>query len=265
MDDFTETPQGIVVATAQHAAAISRIYRSVMIDPQIFLDLASPSTPRSDAALQFVKSNGGFLSPPDDADMQMAFQHGFCMVFLQDGEVLGFNRYITHSEMALQVFIAEFQLDASKDYSDGDSFTDWSGSKKLKDHKTLRRVHWIDRQQALIALQAAQAGLQNRATGRLAWTIDSAVSPDHQHLGIGKTLSNRMRSVLKPVTGYLAYRMFEIIKINNKEIVIDNDLSKKTFMNAPSKLFAYTEEDIQINTGIQITVRWNHWLKYFLS
>jgi len=261
MDDFTEIPQGIVLATTQHAEAISRIYRSVMIDPQVFLDLVSSSSQRSVAATQYLHTHGGFLSPPDDADMQMALQCGFCMVYLQDSEVLGFNRYITHPEMVQQALIAEFHLDASKDYSDRNSLTHWSGSKKLSEHKTLRCIHWLDRQQAQIVLHAVQAGLQNRATGRLAWAIDSAVSPDHQHLGIGKTLSNSMRSALKPEIGFVAYRIFEIVKINNTKIFIENDLSKKTFINAPSKLFAYTEEDIQINTGVQITVRWNHWLK----
>lgn len=74
-----------------------------------------------------------------------------------------------------------------------------------------------------------------------------------------------MRDKLKPGIGYLAYRIFEISKINDRDIVLENELSKKTFINAPAKHFAYIEEKIRINTDINITVRWNHWLKHFLS
>ena len=263
MDEITVTGQGVVTATEKHARDISRIYRSVLITPQIFLDLVSSSSQRSGAARQFIKSHGGFLSPPTETDMQLGLQHGLVMVFLQDGEVVGYNRYATDPETVHQALFSEFQLDPSKDHSDRDSLNDWSGSKKLKDYKTLTSVKWLDKEQALITLKAAHAGMENKATGRLAWAIDSAVHPRNQHLGIGKILSKCMRQTLKPSIGFLAYRMFEICKINHKQMAIHNDPSKRAFVGAASKLFAYTEEDIITNSDIHITVRWNHWLKRY--
>lgn len=262
MDDPPGTGQSVVVATAEHIEAISRIYRSVLINPQILMDLVSHSPGRSAAARRSIKSHGGFLSPPDKMDMQMALLHGLVMVYLQDGEVVGFNRYATDPETVRQVLFSEFQLDPSKDYSYSTSFLNWSGSRKLNDYKTLTSVRWVDRQQALIALQAAQAGLQNKPAGRLAWAIDAAVHPDHQHSGIGKAMSHCMRRTIRPTVACLVFRMFEISKINNVEMTVNNEPSKRTFVDSSSKLFACTEEVIRIGDDINITVRWNHWIKY---
>ncbi len=263
MHDSPEIGQHVVLATAKHAEAISDIYLSVLIDPQMFLDLVSPSSGRAATARQFIRSHGGFLSPPAKIDMQMALRHGLVMVYLQDSEVVGFNRYATEAETVRQALFSEFQLDTSKDYSDNSSFQDWVGSRKLNDYKTLTNVRWVDRQQALVALKAAQAGLQNKPAGRLAWAIDSAVHPDHQHSGIARELSNSMRRAVRPSVACLAYRMFEISKINNIDVVVDNDPSKRAFVNASSKLFACTKEEIKIRDDIIMTVRWNHWIKHY--
>jgi len=263
MDDLLGKGQKVVVATAEHAEAISGIYRSVLIDPQVLLNLVSPSSRRAAEARQSIKTHGGFLSPPAKLDMQIALQHGLMMVSLHDGEVVGFNRYATEADTVRQALFSEFQLDPSKDYSDSCSFQDWSGSQKRNDYKILTSVRWIDRQQALIAMQAAQAGVQNKPEGRLAWAIDAAVHPDHQHSGIARELSHSMRRVVRPSVACLAYRMFEISKINSIGVVVDNDPSKRAFVNASSKLFACTEEEIKIRGDIIITVLWNHWIKHY--
>lgn len=262
MDDSPGAGQSVVVATAEHIEAISGIYRSVLINPQILLDLASPSPGRSAVARHSIKSHGGFLSPPDKMDMQMALRHGLVMVCLQDGEVVGFNRYATDPETVRQALFSEFQLDPSKDYSDSTSFQNWSGSRKRNDYKTLTSVRWMDRQQALIALQATQAGLQNKPAGRLAWAIDAAVHPDHQHSGIGKAMSYCMRRAIRPAVACLVFRMFEISKVNDVDLIVNNDPSKRTFVDSSSRLFACTEENIRIGDDINITVRWNHWIKH---
>lgn len=265
MAKLAGTGQKVAVATAEHADAISGIYRSVLIDPQILLDLVSPCARISSAARQSVKAHGGFLSPPDEMDMEMALRHGLVMVYLQDGEVLGFNRYATDPETVWQVLCSEFQLDPSRDYSESGNFKDWNGSRKLNDYKTLTSVRWLDRQQVFLVLRAAQAGLQNEPVGRLAWAIDSAVHPEHRHSGIGRTLVKSMRQAVSPGVACLAYRMFEILKINGIDVVIDNDPSRRAFVDASSKLFACTEEDITISDSINIKVRWNHWIKYYQS
>ena len=253
----------IIDATAEHTREISRIYRSVVIDPQVFLDLASASSKRSDAARQLIKSHGGFLSPPNDADMKLALLHGFCKVYLHDGKVVGFNRIVTDPCEVQQAFFTEFQLNLSAKQPTGNNFPDWSGHCKHTDYKTLTRVRWIDRDEARIAMQAAQAGLQNNATGRLAWAIDAAVNPLYRHLGVSKAMSMKVRSALKPRTGFIAYRMFEICKVNDTELMLENKPSKGAFVDPASVLFAYTQEDIRVRNDIDITVRWNHWLKHY--
>lgn len=263
VDNLPETRQRFVIATAEHARSIAGIYRSVLIEAQVLLDLVSFSATRSSVARQKIENHGGFLSPPSDADMEMCLQHGLVMVCLLDGTVVGFNRYVTDPLTVRQALFSEFQLDAAEGYSDQDSFSDWSGAAKLAENKVRTRIHWIDREQASIAVRAAQAGLHNKVTGRLAWAIDSAVHPQSQHFGIGKALSNCMRLAVRPAVSCLAYRMFEIRKINNDVVGIDNDASKKTFVGSSSKLFAYTEEEIDLGNGLNITARWNHWLRHY--
>jgi len=263
MDNSPKGNQSVVVATEEHALAITSIYRSVQIEPQVFLDLASSSSKRSDAARQFIGSHGGFICPPDKADMKMALQNGFVLIVVQDGGVVGFNRYVTNPDTVHQVICSEFQLDSSKDYSSRDSLVDWDGSRTLTDYKTLKRVQWVDKEQALIVLSAAKAGVQDMDTGKIAWAIDSAVLPRYQRSGIGKTLRNSMRHALKADVYCVAYRMFEICRINNVDIDINNAPSEKAFGELTSKRFAYTEEDVRIRNDINITVRWNHWIKFY--
>lgn len=253
----------VVIATAEHARAIAGIYRSVLIGPQIFLDMASKSSRRSSAARQFIDEHGGFLSPPDEADMHRCLQHGLVMVYLRHGKVHGFNRYVTDPELVRQAFTDEFELNPEREYADPAELVDWSGNKKLNDYKNRTRVHWTDRKEALVALRAMQAGLHNQSNGRLAWAVDSAVHPQSQHLGIGKTLTQSMRRTVQTSIGFLAYRMFEIRKINNVEIAASNTPSERTFVDSTSGLFAWTEEEIRISKDVSLTVRWNHWLKRF--
>jgi len=253
----------VVIATAEHARAIAGIYRSVLIDPQIFLDLAGNSSRRSSAARRFIDEHGGFLSPPDEADMQRCLQHGLVMVYLQHGKVLGFNRYVTDPALVRQAFTDEFELNSGREYTDAAELVDWSGNKKLNDYKARTNVCWTDRKEALVALRAMQAGLHNESNGRLAWAVDSAVHPQSQHLGIGKTLIQNMRRTVQPSIGFLAYRMFEIRKINEAEIAASNTPSERTFVDATSGLFAWTQEEIRISKDVSLTVRWNHWLKRF--
>lgn len=192
----------------------------------------------------------------------MALQNGLVLLFVQDGEVVGYNRYATHPDTVYETLCSAFQIDSSTDYSSRDSFVDWAGRIRLKDYRTLRRVQWIDKDQALIAFNAARAGLEDMGTGKLAWAIDAAVHPNSQRSGIAKTLSSSMRHTLrKSDFSHVAYRMFELCKINKVNIGIDNGRSKKVFVDPTSSHFAYTEEDIEIGDDIGITVRWNQWLK----
>jgi len=257
------TDQQVVFATVDHARDIAGIYRSVLIDPQIFLDLASESSRRSATARQFIDEHGGFLSPPDEAEMQKCLQHGLVMVYLQHGKVLGFNRYVTDPELVQQAFDAEFELNPGRKYADTADLVDWSGNRKLNDYKTRTLVRWTDREEALVALRAAQAGLHSESTGRLAWAVDSAVCPRNQHLGIGRTLSQSMRRSVQPFIGFLAYRMFEIRKINDVVIAARNTPSERVFVDSSSRLFAWTQEEITISNDVNLTVRWNHWLKRY--
>ena len=257
------TDQQVVIATADHARDIAGIYRSVLIDPQVFLDLASRSSRCSAAARRFIDEHGGFLSPPDETDMQRCLQYGLVMVYLQHGKTLGFNRYITDPLLVRQSFTSEFELDPGREYTDIADLVDWSGNKELNDYKTRTHVRWTDGQEALVALRAMQAGLQNQSTGRLAWAVDSAVHPQSQHLGIGRTLIKNMRRTVQPLIGFLAYRMFEIRKINDVDVTASNTPSERTFVDSNSGLFAWTQEEIRIAKGVKLTVRWNHWLKRY--
>jgi hypothetical protein len=265
VDSAPEIDKQIVVATAKHARQIDEVYRSVQLDPQILLDLVCESAHRSKTARQQIMGHGGFLSPPDDEDMQRCMRHGLAMVHLRGGEVVGYNRYITDPAIIWQTLFSEFQLDADEIYSGEDSFLDWSGSKKLKANKTLTRIHWVDRQQAQMVMSGARAGLHNRPTGRLVWAIDAAVHPTSHNLGIGKTLSRHMKQKVTPAASFLAYRLFELRKINDVDIGLDNKPSKNAFVDAASKYFAYTDEVIEFSEDLKLTVRWNHWLKHYNS
>jgi hypothetical protein len=252
----------VAAATDQHAADIRKIYQMVKINPQVFIDLASTDSRRSTTARELIKSRGGFLSPPDDMDMELSLEHGSALVALSKGQVAGFNRCVTDPETVQKLFFAEFQLDVSKAYTKPEHLTDWVGKHLLKPYKTLNHVFWIDKNQAILALGAIAAGLQNQVGGKLAWALDAAVHPDNQHAGISRTLIAHLTQNLTPGFALRAFRMFDIRKVNGIEIVLDNDASKRAFVSAETTLFAYTEEDIRINKDINITVRWNQWLRH---
>jgi ribosomal protein S18 acetylase RimI-like enzyme len=261
--DLPGTDHRVIIASADHARDIAGIYRSVLIESQVFLDLAGNSSRRSAAARRFIDEYGGFLSQPDEVDMQRCLQHGLIMVCLQHGKMLGFNRYVTDPDLVLQAFTEEFELDTGRVHTDPAALVDWSGNRKLNDYKTRTHVQWTDRENALVALRAMQAGLDNASSGRLAWAVDSAVHPQCRHLGIGKILSQSMRRAVQPYIGFLAYRMFEIRKINDVEIAAANTPSERTFVDSSSRVFAWTQEEIRISDNVLLTVRWNHWLKRY--
>jgi len=264
MQDTAEADQGVTVANQDHARGIWDVYRSVQIDPQLFLDLVSPSSERAAAARSFLHDHGGFLCPPVDDDMAMALRDGVTFVCVKEGEVVGFNRIATDPQVVFRSFCEEFRLDPSIDHSDGDRLPDWSGRVALNGYRTLTRVVWLDRGLASVAFKSAKAGVNGAVRGKLAWAIDSAVTAPYQRSGIGSTLSRRLRETLKEVGfGWVAYRMFEIQSINGSELVIHNDPSRKAFTASTSRHFAYTEEDIRLRDDTLATVRWNHWLKQY--
>jgi len=254
--------QSIRRATREHVPAITRIYKLVQIKPELLLRTASLAR-QDPAALKAISARGGFISPPDKKDMQLFLQNGLALVFLQGGQVVGYNRFLIRADKVFQTLCAEFQIDQSQREFSLDSFENWSGGKKLSANKTLKHIHWIDKSRALIAFRAGLKGLESRNTGRLAWSIDGAVHPQKQDLGISRALINRLNTELCPKFKYRAFRLFEICKINDSSIVIANDSSKRAFVCNRSTLFARTEEEIVVNDDVTLRVRWNHWLKQF--
>jgi hypothetical protein len=253
----------IVDAREKHAGDILGIYQRNQIKAEVFSDLASNSVRLSTLARKFLKNNGGFLCPPDEEEMAMTLQHGLGLVVLKDGKVVGFNRSVTNPLAVQRLFCAEYQLDDSNVYVNKPDLTTWSGSKQLNTYKVLKRVYWTDKQQAVVALKAVRAGLEHRSDGKLVWALDAGVLPEYRRLGICRMLSDQMKQTLALEFSFRAYKIFEIRKINGADCVIDNERSKSAFVNSDSRHFAYTEEDIMINDDICVTVRWNHWLRYY--
>lgn len=252
--------RSIRIAEQKHAGAIRQIYRLVQINPAQLLELAElpggqPVPPKLNRTLS------GFICPPDERDMELSLKCGLVLVYIKDGEVVAYNRYITQADKVHQELCAEFNIDQSQREFSHDSFTDWSGNKERQAGKTLKQIHWIDREQALFAFSAATTGLNNEHSGRLAWAVDSAVHPEYRNLGISNAFMNRLNSELTPEFRFRCFRIFEICKINEKEVSIENFRSKSAFINSSSKQFAYTEEEIVINNAITLLVRWNYWLK----
>lgn len=168
-------------------------------------------------------------------------------------------------ELCRNSLFTEFQLDVAKVYAKPEDLTDWAGNNFLKPHKTLKHIHWIDKNEAILALEAITAGLQNHTHGKLAWALDAAVHPINQRAGISRMLHEHLTQTLVPGFALRAFRVFDIRKVNDTETALDNDASNRTFVSPETKLFAYTEEDIRINKDITLTVRWNQWVRHLLT
>lgn len=78
---------------------------------------------------------------------------------------------------------------------------------------------------------------------------------------MGKAIMHHVNNELNAVFGFRCGRIFEICKINDREVCIENTRSKSAFIGASHKQFAYTEEEIVINSAITLLVRWNYWLR----
>ncbi len=254
--------QSIIIAGREHAEAIRQIYRLVQIDPAHLLELAELSNGQPVPA-NLIRILGGFISPPDERDMELTLENGMVLICIEDGEVVGYNRYITQAETVYQELCTEFNVDPSLREFSCSSFADWSGDKEKQAGKTLKKVHWIDRELASLTFNAALAGLENRPVGRqrLAWSVDTAVHPESRNRGIANAIVDRVNSELNPEFGFRCSRIFEIRKINDREVCIENTCSKNTFINSSFQQFAYTEEEVMVNSGVTLLVRWNHWLK----
>ena len=252
--------QSIIIAGREHAEAIRQIYRLVQINPAHLLELAELSNGQPIPA-NLISILGGFISPPDERDMELTLENGMVLICIEDGEVVGYNRYITQAETVYQELCTEFNVDPSLREFSCSSFADWSGDKEKQVGKTLKQVHWIDREQALLAFNAALVGLKNSQGGRLAWSVDAAVHPESRSRGVPNALIDRANNELNAVFGFRCFRIFEIRKINDREICIENNRSKSAFINSSTKQFAYTEEEVVINSAVTLLVRWNYWLK----
>lgn len=93
------------MATDQHVADIRKIYRMVKINPQVFIDLASPDSRKALAARELIKSQGGFLSPPENSDMELSLEQGLALVVLSKGKAVGFNRCVTDPGTVQKLFV----------------------------------------------------------------------------------------------------------------------------------------------------------------
>lgn len=258
----TDIEHLIRAATAQDAHAITQIYKLVQIDPGLFLELAESPGDKA-APLKLISTLGGFISPPDESDMALTLQNGRVLVFERDEKVRAYFRIITDAEKVHQELCSVFQIDPDIRVFGQDSFTDWSGRKENQAGKVLRKVHWINQEQAVIAFNAAVAGLENRNSGKLSWGVDLAVHPQSRNLGIPRALINRMNSELRPGFQYRVFRIFEILQINGIDVAIENVRSKSTFVASSATPLACTEEELVLNSNIRLRVRWNFWVSKF--
>ena len=249
-----------MIANREHAEAIRQIYRLVQIDPVHLLALSELSDDQP-IPVNLIRALGGFISPPDERDMELTLANGLVLICVEDGEVVGYNRYITLAETVFEELCADLNIDQSLRQFNCKSFADWSGHKEKQVGKSLKHVHWIDREQALLTFNAALAGLENSQDGRLAWCVDAAVHPESRNSGIPDAFVDRATSELNPLFGFRCFRIFEICKINDREICIENTRSKSAFTNSSTKQFAYTEEEIVLNSDLTLLVRWHFWLK----
>jgi hypothetical protein len=251
----------IEVATKAHIEAITEIYRLAQIKPEVFIDIAD-LRPGQSAPLRSILKLGGFINPPDRRDMEMTLEHGLVLVCIQNGEVAGYNRIITGASEVYGEFCRELLTDQAPAEFEHHHFTDWSGNMQTKPGKFLQRVHWVDRDQALLALNAAVAGLLKKPSGKLAWAVDAAVHPAYRRRGVSKALIKRLNSSLKPEFQFRVFRIFEILEINGTDIKFSNVRSEKTFIDPTSRQFACTEETLVLNDSLTLRVRWNFWLRH---
>jgi GNAT superfamily N-acetyltransferase len=242
---------------------ITAIYNRVLIPPTLLLEVAQ--SPIGDSAAGSISSQGGFINPPSDKEMDLALVYGLILLCVDGDVVTGYNRVVTHPDHVHQSICDEFRIDTSVRKINAESFVDWSGQNIRGSARTLTRVAWTDRQQAQIAFEAARTGLERRSTGRLVWALDAAVLPEYQKSGIGKKLVSEMNHELVPLYGFRAFRMFEVLRINDRDVEIPNAPSRKTFISSSTKPFAITEEAITLNDDVSLLVRWHHWLRHLGS
>jgi hypothetical protein len=116
--------QCITIATREQAEAIRQIYRLVQITPEHLLQLAELSSEQPVPA-KLIKNLGGFISPPDERDMELTLENGLVFICIEAGEVVAYNRYITQADMVHQELCKEFNIDQSQREFSHSSFTDW--------------------------------------------------------------------------------------------------------------------------------------------
>ena len=249
----------ITTAAPEHAAAIRQVYASAQINPSRFLKVAELAS-QSPVPADLGSSLGGFISAHDERDMAMTLAHGVIIICLQQNNVVAYNRYLTDPETVYQEFCAELKADHSKRVVSPDNISDWSGAISKKPGITLKQVCWTDKQTALLAFNAALAGLQGSAAGKLAWNVDTAVHPGSRKQGIPEAIQAYCKKGPLSDCQFRCFRIFEICKINDREICIENTRSKNTFVKTATRQFAYTEEEIVLSDDITLLVRWNYWL-----
>ena len=224
------------------------------------MDLANRSDRRL-AATQFIKTHGGFISPPEEIDMELSLNHGFIIIALVDGTVVGFNRMVTDARKVQDCVCKEFRADPLNIPTEPGDFKNWSGSQRLNDRKTLKSINWVDKEQAAMVFNTAETGVQKGGVGLLAWSVDSAVYPGFRRSGVAGAMLRAINNTQGHVIPYRAFRMFELLKVNGRDVHEENLPSKNTFITPTSKLFAFTEEEIKLSADIMLLVRWNQWIK----
>ena len=72
------------------------------------MDLANRSERRL-TATQYIKTHGGFISPPEEFDMELSLNHGLIIIAVDDGAVVGFNRVVTDARKVRDCVCKEFR------------------------------------------------------------------------------------------------------------------------------------------------------------
>lgn len=258
----SENDPYVRLARSEDARAINQIYRLVQIEPERFLELSRLTGEQAERSAM-LRSVGGFISPPDKRDLNITLKHGLVLVYVQDEKLLGYYRFVTRPDKVFKELCAEFLVAPSDDRFEIDSFQDWSGNRKKMSGKTLKKVHWTNREQAALAFNTVRTSLDDTNSARVAWAVDAAVHPERRSTGISRALVKRMHSEFSPTIRFSIFRIFEICKINDVDFNIENQRSTHTFVNSASHQFAYTEEIITLNRDVTLRVRWNYWLKHY--
>jgi len=250
----------IAIAAREDAEDLEQIYCSVQISKQNFLDLAGTGE-RHLAARDRVSRLGGFINPPEKSDMQLALEHGLIFIYRQEGRVLGFNRVVIDSVQVMRFFCEEFHIENQEEITSENDFGDWQGSKLIKDRTTLRAVQWVDRELAFNALLSARCGVRGERCGKLIWAIDAAVRPESQNTGISTSLVEAMGMKFEGEYAYRAFRFFEILHVNGRDVAQQNSPSRRTFTRGNTRPFAYTDVDVSIRVDLKLGIRWHQWLR----